>query len=282
MKPTLTRMFAATLVLLAPLGTMLIAAPAAAQPPAAAPMLGGLGGGVPSRVTIIERFDLSGTVAPGNEVRFRVQGQPGGTAFLQVPGVLPGMQLPETSPGVYEGRHVLAASEDPRAFFAATVTLHAAGTRATVRLGGSASAPVYGSAEAAREEAWRRGSAPPPHAIRDDRAPQISGITPSQGDRVRDRDQTRISAHFTDEGSGVDRGTIRLIVDGRDVTSRASIDRDDIRYVEDLAPGRHHAELILRDRAGNVARRAWNFEVVGSYRRGPYGDSQDYGRPPRY
>lgn len=276
MKSTLSRRFAAALILLAPMGTLLIAQPAAAQPPAAVQAPG------VTRVTIIERFDLSGTVAAGHEVRFRVQGYPEGLAVVQVPGVLGGMQLTETSPGVYEGRHLLGPRDDPRAFSAATVTLHAAGTRVTAPLGAGASAPVYGSAEAAREEAWRRGTAPPPHAARDNRAPQISGLTPSDGDRVRDRDQTRISAHFTDEGSGVDRGTIRLIVDGRDVTSRARIDSDDIRYVEDLAPGRHRAEVFVRDRAGNVARRAWNFEVVGSYRRGPYGDSQDYGRPPRY
>jgi hypothetical protein len=52
-------------------------------------------------------------------------------------------------------------------------------------------------------------------------------------------------------------------VDGRDVTRQARIDRDDIRYADDLRPGRHFAELVVRDRAGNVARQSWSFEVAG-------------------
>ena len=98
---------------------------------------------------------------------------------------------------------------------------------------------------------------------RDDRAPAIYDMTPSQGDRVSERGFTRISARFNDERSGVDPRDVRLRIDGRDVTRRARIDHDDIRYADDLRPGRHFAELQVRDRAGNVARQAWSFQVVG-------------------
>src|SRR5690349_2605594 len=65
---------------------------------------------------------------------------------------------------------------------------------------------------------------------RDDRAPVVSDLTPSQGDRVSERGLTRISARFDDRGSGVDLRSVLLRVDGRDVTRRARVDSDDIRF----------------------------------------------------
>ncbi|MFC5498519.1 hypothetical protein ACFPOE_13315 [Caenimonas terrae] len=97
---------------------------------------------------------------------------------------------------------------------------------------------------------------------RDDRGPWISDLTPAQGERVGGRGFTRISARFGDERSGVDPASVLLRIDGRDVTRRARVDGDDIRYVDDLRPGRHVAELVVRDRAGNPTRRAWAFDVV--------------------
>jgi hypothetical protein len=97
---------------------------------------------------------------------------------------------------------------------------------------------------------------------RDQRAPAIYDVTPSQGARIGERGLTQISARFSDDRSGVERHDVVLRVDGRDVTRLARVDREDIRYAEDLQPGRHRAELQVRDRAGNIARRAWSFEVA--------------------
>ena len=110
----------------------------------------------------------------------------------------------------------------------------------------------------------------------DHRAPRIFDVTPEHGDRVSERGLTRISARFGDLGAGVAAVTLR--VDGRDVTRRAQVDGDDIRYADNLAPGRHWAELVVRDRAGNTARRNWVFDVVG---RG-YGQYGAYGQPQRW
>jgi hypothetical protein len=101
------------------------------------------------------------------------------------------------------------------------------------------------------------------HFVRDQRAPDIYAITPQQGDRVGEHGLTRISARFSDDRSGVDPRGVTLRVDGRDVTRHARVDRDDIRYADNLRPGRHFAELVVRDHAGNLARRAWNFDVGG-------------------
>ena len=97
---------------------------------------------------------------------------------------------------------------------------------------------------------------------RDHRAPTIHRVTPSQGDRVSERGLTRIAARYSDDRSGIDKRDVKLRVDGRDVTRRASIDGNDLRYADNLRPGRHTAELLVRDRAGNVTRRSWTFAVV--------------------
>jgi len=102
----------------------------------------------------------------------------------------------------------------------------------------------------------------------DNRAPQIHSVTPGQGDRVSERGLTRIAARFSDDRSGIDPRAVTLRVDGRDVTRRASIDSNDLRYADNLRPGRHFAELVVRDRAGNVSRRAWSFQVTDFERYG--------------
>lgn len=120
---------------------------------------------------------------------------------------------------------------------------------------------------------WRHG---------DRVAPQIIDVTPDQGDRIGDHRRTRISARFADQGSGVQAAWLR--VDGRDVTGYSRFDGEQIRFRDDLAPGRHVAEVIVRDRAGNVSRRAWSFVVVDRDRfdRGHDGRYGYYGQPQSY
>jgi hypothetical protein len=113
---------------------------------------------------------------------------------------------------------------------------------------------------------------------RDHRAPVIHSVTPSQGDRVSERGLTRIVARYSDDRSGIDRRDVKLRVDGRNVTRHANIDRNDIRYADNLRPGRHTAELVVRDRAGNVTRRSWTFAVVDrDFGRYGYGYGRGYG-----
>ena len=116
---------------------------------------------------------------------------------------------------------------------------------------------------------------------RDQRPPQIVDVTPDQGQRVDDRGRTRISARVIDQGSGVH--SVALRVDGRDVSDRVRFDGQDVRYRDDLAPGRHVAELAVRDRAGNVTRHSWSFGVVDRDRHDRRGDRYGYyGQPQRW
>jgi len=95
---------------------------------------------------------------------------------------------------------------------------------------------------------------------RDVRGPVITDVTPDHRDRVGDRGRTQVAARFHDAGSGV--ASVRLRLNGRDVTRHAQVGHNQIRYRDDLAPGRYFAEVVVRDRAGNESRHAWQFAVT--------------------
>lgn len=74
--------------------------------------------------------------------------------------------------------------------------------------------------------------------------------------------RTFIQARLSDDASGVDPRSVRLVVDGLDVTASARITENEVAYRERLGNGRHRAELQVRDRAGNLTRSAWTFAIV--------------------
>lgn len=228
----------AAALLLAPLGAAMVAQPAQAQQRAvvAQPAVRAL-----SHAAAIERLTVrpQGRILPGRELRFRLVGAPGGDAWLDIPGVVSGVDLRETRRGVYEGSYTVRRRDNLAAFDLAVATL---------RKG--------------RHHAMARVDLPEAHWRRDERAPRVSHLTPANGGRVDERGRTLIQARLDDDRSGVDVGSVRLRVDGLDVTGSARITQDGVSYRERLADGQHRAELVVRDRAGNVNRTAWSFRVV--------------------
>ena len=258
-----TRLAAA--LLLSPIAALL-AAPAAAQhgvhyasgQPAIA---------IPAAV--IEQFTLrvNGPLEPGRTVRFHVEGTAGARVTVDIPGIADNLPLRETRQGLYEGQYTMYAGQNPHGFTRAVATLRNGPTSFTARvqLHGEGFGYGYG-------RGWGR---------HDDVAPQITGMTPSQGARVGEWGRTEVSARIRDERSGVDASSVRLRIDGRDVTRFAYVDNDEVRFRDDLSRGRHVAELTVRDRAGNVATRSWSFDVRDAYdRHGAWGNGygQAYGR----
>lgn len=73
----------------------------------------------------VQRFVMqtSGPVEPGRELRFRLQGAPGADAWLDIPGVITGIDLRETSPGIYEGSYTVRRRDSLEAFPRAVATL---------------------------------------------------------------------------------------------------------------------------------------------------------------
>lgn len=193
----------------------------------------------------IERFVVRplGRLEPGRELRFRLIGAPGADAWVDIPGVISGVDLAETRPGVYEGTYTVRRRDNLDAFPRAVATLRAGNQRSTARL--------------VRE----------PEVARDNRPPTITDVFPANGDRVSERGQTRITAKVTDEGSGIDESSARLRIDGRTVNDFRIVDNE-LRYRSDLDVGRHTAELSIRDNAGNTTTQAWTFNIIDRDRDG--------------
>lgn len=212
-------------------------------------------GAAPSSVAI-DRFVMRpmGRLEPGRELRFRLNGAPGGDAFLDIPGVIRGVDLVETRPGVYEGTYTIRRRDDLDAFRRSVATLRNGNQRATARLD-------------------LNGRDEEPRAGRDDRSPSITDLLPANGERVGERGRTHVSARLADEGTGIDRDSVRLRLNGRDVTGDVRVSESELDYRADLEPGRYTAEVTARDRAGNSTTKAWTFDVV------PGGERQGAGGP---
>jgi hypothetical protein len=252
MKSTL-RIQVAALALLAPLG-----AAVAQQVQFGAPVIV-----AQAQAAHIDRFVVraEGQILTGSQLQFRVWGTPGGRVLLDVPSVMRNVVVPEVRPGVYEFNHVVRHTEYPDNFRLASVSLDRGGARHT------AGAQIVDPREYAVERpvarpAERQAERVVERRPRDTRPPQISDLTPSNGDRVRERRTTEVSARLTDDESGIDRSTVVMRLNGRDVTKRVSFEGNEVSFRDDLDDGRYTAEVVARDKAGNFARRSWTFEVV--------------------
>lgn len=199
-------------------------------------------GNAPAPRLAIERFVMRpmGRIEAGRELRFRVQGAPGADAWVDIPGVISGIDLAEVRPGVYEGTYTVRRRDDLDAFTGAKATLREGKQRVTARV----------------DLRGRDGDR------RDERPPTISDLTPGNGEQVNERGRTHISARIADEGSGIATDSVRLRLNGRDVTADARVSDDEVQYRADLDPGRYTAELTVRDEAGNATTKGWTFDVT--------------------
>lgn len=162
------------------------------------------------------------------------------------------VSLRQASPGNYTGTYVVRRSDriDPAQLITARVTY---GERTYSRQFNYPPAFQALSMGARGEDARPR---------RDQRSPIISDLTPANGEQVGERGRTSVAARLADEGSGIDRDSVRLRINGRDVTPDLRVSSDDAVYRADLEPGRYSAELSVRDRAGNSTTKTWHFDVA--------------------
>ena len=254
-----TRRFAAAL-LLSPIAAAVVATPAFAQhgsydrAPAA----------VVAQSPAIERFSVRAlSIEPGREMRFRLLGTPGARAEVDIPRVVKNVPLREVQPGVYEGSYTIRLRDDLSEIERAVATLRDGPMSTSARIVLEGEGFGYGYGRGARGH--------------DRTGPQVLDVTPEQGDRVSERGLTQVSARFRDDRSGVDASSVRLRIDGRDVTGWSRVSAGDVSFRGDLREGRHTAELVVRDRAGNVTRTDWSFVVLDDVRRGNYGYGYGYG-----
>lgn len=243
---------AAALVLLAPLGAGLVAQPVAAQHRVAPAQ---------PRITAMALNSDAG-LAPGATLRLQVHGTPGARSTIVTLGHGVRVALREQAAGRYVGRYVVSRADriDPTQ----RMTVRARWGERVVAQGFSFP-PAFQALAMGSSERQARGRVAPRDGqlARDRRAPRIFDVRPEHGDSLVDTGRAiRLSARLSDDRSGVDPASVRLRIDGQDVTAGARVHGDELRYRDDLLRGRHTAELTVRDHAGNLARRVWTFDVV--------------------
>jgi cytoskeletal protein CcmA (bactofilin family) len=92
--------------------------------------------------------------------------------------------------------------------------------------------------------------------------PVVTDLRPADRSTVLET-TLEIGAAYTDEGSGVDPGSVRLLLDGIDRTEDAVVTAEEVAFTPaaPLAPGAHQVKLAVADLAGNLAEVAWGFTV---------------------
>jgi outer membrane protein assembly factor BamB len=130
----------------------------------------------------------------------------------------------------------------------------------------------------------------------DDTPPIISNIEPRMGVVINGAPPIHFEAKITDEGSGVNPGSVRILLDGKAVPRRpegeANEDRPGFRFdvltstlkyntpaplsaaaVRPLSDGLHTVAIIAGDWKGNTATRTWSFTVDNGLASGRSGRS---------
>lgn len=187
----------------------------------------------------IDSFRISGGkwLHAGETVHAVLRGTPGAEAAFRIPGLTDEIPMHEVEPGHYEG--------DWQAPNGKAMQLRSGAAIGELRKGDRA-APMLQAADSLSV---------------DTAAPEVQDVTPDKDARVMDS-RPLVSAVFRDSGSGIDKDAVRLLVNGRDVTSRAEITRAFISYrpVTPLDAGRVDVELRLADIAGNRTVARWSFD----------------------
>ena len=82
--------------------------------------------------------------------------------------------------------------------------------------------------------------------------PQVQTSYPAAGEAI-ETVRPVVELSVTDEGAGLDPSSMRLVLDGVDVTGLASVEDNRVRFIPgiNLLPGRHRLVVELSDAAGN-------------------------------
>ena len=96
----------------------------------------------------------------------------------------------------------------------------------------------------------------------DKTGPIVNDLKPSNGQNIGNLRRPEISATFQDE-SGIDMNSIKLSLDGKDVSGNITKDSQTVKYSveEDLADGAHTVVLEVKDSLENSTTQEWKFTV---------------------
>ncbi len=194
----------------------------------------------------IDRFTVAPVdkLEPGAELRFTLNGAPGGTAEFDIPGVINNVAMREVRAGVYEGAYTIRRLDNLAPSRPVVATLRVGDRAVTSTL----TQPLMADAK----------------------PPVIRNLSPRDGESVTRSPNTSVSGTFDDAGGvGVDPKSVRIMLAGRDVTAAAQITPQFFTYRADLPAGRYPVDVTAKDRVGNAVRQTWTFDVAGAVSAAP-------------
>jgi hypothetical protein len=186
----------------------------------------------------IERFSVTplARLEPGSELRFAAVGTPGARVAFTIDGIVRDEQMREVRPGRYEGVYTVRRNDNFPAQPNVVASFEANGQVIRSKLAQALVLPA--------------------------RAPVITNLAPKNNETVAGI-AVSVSASFEDTGGGVDARSVKLVIDGQDVTRGASITPQFVTWRGDLRAGTHNVELTAADTAGNAVRQNWSFTMAG-------------------
>lgn len=194
----------------------------------------------------IDRFTVAPVdkLEPGAELRFTLNGAPGGTADFDIPGVINNVAMREVRPGVYEGAYTIRRLDNLAPSRPVVATLRVGDRTVTSTL----TQPLMADAK----------------------PPVIRNMSPRDGESVTRSATTSVSGTFDDAGGvGVDPKSVRIMLAGRDVTTAAQITPQFFTYRADLPAGRYPVDVTAKDMVGNAVRQTWSFDVASAVSAAP-------------
>ncbi len=187
----------------------------------------------------IAQFTISATrpLRAGESFDVTLVGTPGGRATFDIGSYLPNLGMRETQAGTYTGRFTVPNGVN----FPAT--------------------PIYGHLSLMRVDAPRAQAKQLVSAATS--PPQITEIAPPGGQTVNNPKPSVFATYNSPAEVGIDTASVRLIVNGADVTSSATVTPTFITYspASSLADGTVSVTVKVGDFAGNVATRSWTFTI---------------------
>jgi len=210
--------------------------PPAATGPAAAPVPAA----TPAPAIAFERFSVTpvARIEPGAELRFAAIGTPGARASFTIDGVVRDVPMPEVRSGRYEGAYTIRRNDNFPPSLSIVATLEGSGQTVRSQLNQA--------------------------LLVDAKAPTVRNLAPANNEVVASN-PVSVSGTFDDRGGvGVDTKSVKLMIDGQDVTRNASITSQFFTWRGDLRPGTHQVEVNAADVAGNAVRQNWTFSVAGA------------------
>lgn len=181
--------------------------------------------------------NTKGWLRGGDTVHTLLEGTPGCKGSFTIPGCVDTVPMVEFTPGRYIGLWQVPQERLVSLANVLPVATLAAGKVTVARM---ASSPLSVDTIAPQIEALQ----PPPEAM-------------------KQAENTTISAQLSDPGSGVDSNSVHLYLNGRDVTSDATVMQTSVSYtpLQSLVAGFQLVRVVVQDRAGNHSERTWRFTV---------------------